>query len=539
VNGLHERVAGLSHRKRRLLERIAAAQVPADHTRIPRRGPEEPVVLSFAQQRLWFLDEWHQGAAYVLSAALRVKGSLDVSALHRSLAAIVLRHEVLRMRFPSGDGKPSAVIAKTADIALPVIDLRDLGRARQRPMQRTLRAALSRRFALDAGPLFRAVLFRLGNRQHVLGLAMHHIVCDGWSIAVFTQELATLYAAFSSGQASPLRELPVQYADFARWQRQHMTGAILEGHLQYWRDQLGRDTRALELPVDRPYPAVRTLHGARHTFEIPQTLAIRVKASSEAQGVTPFMLLATGLMILLHRCTGALDVRVGCPVANRNRTELEPLIGCFVNTLVLRVLIRPDASLRELVQAVRTCAIGAYAHQDLPFETLVEELRPQRLLDHTPLFEVLFTFHASGATLELKGLQLEPVEIENRTARFDLALSISDRGSTFEGQFEYASDVWTGRTVGRLARQFGQVVAAVAEGGRLRVGEVRLLTAGEEAELRRAGTGAVVAESAGDVVAWVAAAAGRRRDAVAVEESGGGQLTYGAVVAAAAGLAAR
>ena len=352
----------------------------------------ERIPLSFAQQRLWFLDQYEPNSSvYNIPSALRLKGSLDIAALEQSLNEIVRRHESLRTTFAAVDGEPLQLIAPALRMSVPITDLTHHSASdREHEAQRLATEQAREPFDLSQGPLLRVLLLCLGQDDHVLVLSMHHIVSDGWSRGVFYHELSMLYQAYTQGNPSPLSELPIQYADFAVWQRQWLQGEVLEDQLSYWKKQLAGAPALLQLPTDRPRPAVQSYRGAVQSIELSQELTQGLQALSARQGVTLFMTLLAVFQTLLYRYTGQNDIVVGSPIANRNRAEIEGLIGFFVNTLVLRTDLSGNPTFKELLTRVRETALGAYTHQDLPFEKLVEELHPQRSLSRSPLVQVLF-----------------------------------------------------------------------------------------------------------------------------------------------------
>ncbi|MFL6335719.1 MAG: condensation domain-containing protein, partial [Pyrinomonadaceae bacterium] len=377
---LNERVAALSPEKRALLERrLQAKRSSGPPDRIPRREPGDyPLPLSFAQQRLWFLEQLEPGHSfYNLPLPLRLMAPVSVPLLEKCLNEIVSRHESLRTTFDRREGRPVQVVAPVAPLSLSVIDLRDVP-ADEREAEAVRRVILESNtpFDLACGPLLRATLMQLGASDYLLLLSMHHIVSDGWSMGVLYRELSALYVAYSAGRRSPLAELPVQYPDFALWQRERLSGGVLEPLLSYWKERLAGMPAVLELPTDHVRPPVQVFNGASYSLTLPASLTERVKAVARQAEATLFMTLLAAFKALLSRYSGEEDVTVGTPVAGRTRVELEPLIGFFVNTLVLRTDVSGDPSFRELVGRVREVTLGAYAHQEVPFERLVEELRP-------------------------------------------------------------------------------------------------------------------------------------------------------------------
>jgi amino acid adenylation domain-containing protein len=435
------------------------------------RGPEDSPPLSFAQERLWFLHQFGgDGSVYNIPEAWRLSGRLDVQALERSFNEVVQRHEVLRTTYPIESGRVLQSIAPALHLDLAMADLRALSPEIQAAETRRLtsrEAALP--FDLARGPLIRTTLLRLAPEEHVLLLTQHHIVSDGWSMGVFVRELAALYRAFCLGEPSPLAPLALQYADFARWQRGWLRGEALARQLAHWRRRLDGAPALLELPTDRPRPSVQTFRGADRTLEIPAGLARGLEDLSRQHGVSLFMTLLAAFQILLSRYAGREDVVVGTPIANRNRLETEGLVGFFVNTLVLRVDLAGDPDLPGLLLRTRDACLDAYAFQDVPFEKLVEELRPERDLSHAPLFQVLFALHnALPMDLELPGLTLSRLEPEGKIAKFDLALHVQplrDGGLSCLARFN--RDLFDGATMDRLLRHFRNLLRAASPEARI------------------------------------------------------------------------
>jgi hypothetical protein len=427
-------------------------------------GRDGDLPLSFAQQRLWFLDQLMPGNPfYNIPSALRIQGHLDLRAAYLAMREIVSRHETLRTTFPARDGRATQVIARELPLTMALVDLESLPEeAREIEMRRLAELESQRPFDLSRGPLVRARLLRLGVREHVLLWTMHHIVTDGWSTEVLVREWSALYAAFSTGKPSPLPRLPVQYADFASWQHRWLRGEVLDEQLTYWKRQLA-DLRPLALKSDRPRPPVPTYRGANHGFEIPRALVAALKALSEREGATMFMTLLAAFQTLLSCETGSTDIAVGCPVANRGRREIEGLIGFFLNTLVLRTDMSRDPGFREILARVRESALAAYDHQDLPFEKLVDEVAPTRDLNRSPLFSTWFTLQdAEAVAIEIPGATVRPVPMENGIARFDLSLLLWQTSSELGGVFEYSTDLFDPSSIAREAEHFENLLAAVA-----------------------------------------------------------------------------
>jgi len=421
---------------------------------IPRDGD---LPLSFGQQRLWFLNQLQGGhPAYNYPTALRLLGGLDPKALERSLTEIVNRHESLRTTFPSTDGRPRQVIAPSQPSPFRVVDLQSVPHSEREARALDLAREEARHaFDLDRGPLFRTTLFQLGDSDHILLLLTHHIVSDGWSDGVLYREMAALYAAFVEGKPSPLPPLPIQYADFAVWQRRWLQGEVLDTQLSYWKRQLAGALPILELPSDRPRPAVQSFRGAKHPVVIGRSLTEAARALSHREGVTLFMTLLSVFQTLLFRYTGQGDLSVGSGIANRNRPEIEGLIGFFVNTLVLRTDLSDDPSFRELLGRVRQVALEAYAHQDLPFEKLVEELKPERDLSYNPLFQVNFGLQSDRTPeTQVAGLTLRRREIDTGTAMFDMHFFLEETRDGLVGWIEYATDLFDDSTIARMVGHY-------------------------------------------------------------------------------------
>jgi len=453
------------------------------------RPDRSDLPLSFAQQRLWLLDRLEPGSTvYNLPLAYRVDGPLDVASLERALDEVLRRHEVLRTTFAEESGEPRLVVAPPRPFSLPRIDLSGLP-APAAEAGRLSREEAERAFDLAAGPVFRATLLVTGDREekeHRLLLTMHHIATDGWSIDVLLGELRDLYQAFAAGLPSPLPELPIQYADFAAWQRRWLAGPVLEAQLAYWRRQLAGAPEALDLPTDRPRPAAETSRGSHFSTPLPPGLASRVRALSRSRGATLFMTLFAAFATQLHRYTGAADLLLGSPVANRNRQEVEDLLGFFVNTLVLRADLAGDPGFATLLARVREMALAAYAHQDLPFERLVEELQPQRSLARSPLFQVAFTLGVEEAVGELvPGLPLSRLPVESNTSRYDLTLALDVRGGELFATFEYRTDLFDHATVMRWAGHFAHLLGSVAADPDVPLSKIDLLPAAERHQLAR------------------------------------------------------
>ncbi|MEU8925669.1 amino acid adenylation domain-containing protein [Kitasatospora sp. NPDC048545] len=449
---------------------------------VPRNGP---LRASFAQERLWLLDQLvPDSAEYVVLRMLRLTGALDADALERALAELVARHEVLRTRFEAEDGVPVQVIERSAAPAMPLTDLSGLPVERaEAEVSAAIAAESAEPFDLGVAPLLRARLLRVRADEHVLVLAVHHIAVDAWAMGLLNRELAVLYAAFRRGQPSPLEAPAIQYADFAACQRDWLRGEVLDGQLDYWRRQLSGLT-PLELPTDRPRPEVRSGCGASHGFTLTAELTAALNALSRREGATPFMTLLAAFQALLSGYAGQDDIAVGTPIANRHRADTEGLVGFFVNTLVLRADLAGNPSFTGLLAQVRDTALGAYAHQDLPFERLVEELRPDRDLGRNPLFQVLFTFQNTPRTpLTLDGVTVAPEEWEQQVAKFDLTLSVHEADGRLDCAIEYSTDLFEPGTIARMAGHFGTLLARVAADPDRPLSELSVLTGPERRQL--------------------------------------------------------
>ncbi len=513
-----------------LAELITAERVVRGRCAAPaigRRG-QERAPLSYAQQRLWFLDQFEpQSAFYNVPVALYLRGALRRSVLGQSVSEIARRHEVLRTSFPSVAGQPMQVIAPAAPVPLPLIDLQGLSKGSRDELGRGLAAAeAARPFALGAGPVWRVALLRLSAEEHLLLVTMHHIITDGWSRGVLIRELTALYEAYSREAESGLAECPIQYADFAMWQREWLQGEVLERQLRYWEEQL-RGAATLELPTDYGRPAVQSYGGAQGRVRLSAELTRGLGELSRHEGVTLFMTLLSGWQTLLGRYSGQWDLSVGTPIANRTRGEVEGLIGFFVNTLVLRTRLRAAGSFVEQLQQVREVCLGAYAHQDVPFEMVVEQLQPARDLSRSPLFQVVFVLqNAPQGEIELEGVKLEPLGGAPHTIKFDLTLTAMETEGGLVAWCDYNRELFAAETIARMLAHWRVLLAgAVADPGQA-LWELPLLTAAEREQLRAWNETTVVYPREGTIGAVFAEQAARRAAAVAVEAEGG-RLSYG------------
>ncbi|HEU4964584.1 MAG TPA: amino acid adenylation domain-containing protein [Bacilli bacterium] len=454
-------VAGLTEQIEKL-QNTSANEQPLQ--RVARS--EGGLPLSFGQQRLWFLQELHpDNQSYHIPVPIRLRGQLDTQALEQSLQAIIRRHETLRTVFSEREGTVHQVITEPQDAPLPLVDLTATpANEQEAAMNRLFQAEFAQGFDLRQGPLFRAKLLRFSDEEHVLLLLMHHIVSDGWSMGVLLGELASLYDANTGGQPANLPDLAVQYADFAQWQRNWLQGDVLDEQLSYWTQQLGGTLPVLQLPTDRPKPSTPSSRGAIYKEALPQHLFEQLQALSRREGVTLFMTLLAAYQTLLHRYSGQDDLVIGSPIAGRNRSEVEGLIGFFVNTLVLRTDLSGAPTFRDLLTRVREVAVGAYAHQDLPFERLVEALQPDRELTASPLFQVTFAVNnAPTATQTASGLTLQPFEYDQGTAKFDLSLSFEEEAGELVARWEYSTELFDRQTIERMMGHLTNLIAGAVD----------------------------------------------------------------------------
>ncbi|MCW5312699.1 amino acid adenylation domain-containing protein [Nostoc sp. KVJ3] len=447
---------------------------------------EGELPLSFAQQRLWFLNQMEPGNPfYNISRSVLLKGSLNVAALEQSINEIVRRHEVLRTSFTDVDGQPVQKIASALNIKLPIIDLGELSQEEREVEVRRLASSQARQsFDLTQDALLRTSLLRLEEEEHILVFTIHHIVADGWSAGVIVREVAALYKSFSGDKPSSLPNLTIQYADFAIWQRQWLQTEIQLSQMAYWKQQLGGNLPILQLPTDRPRPAIQTFRGRKQSWQISKVLTEALKSFSRREAVTLFMTLLAAFKTLLYRYTNQADILIGSPIANRNRSEIEPLIGFFVNTLVLRTDLSENPSFKELLRRVREVTLDAYAHQDLPFEQLVEELQPQRNLSHTPLFQVMLILqNAPMEVLKLPGVILSPMEVETETAMFDITVFLTETEQGLMSVFEYNSDLFDAATINRMQGHFQILLEGIVANPDRCLSDLPILTATEQQQL--------------------------------------------------------
>lgn len=541
MSSLSERLAALSPQQLALLQqRLNGGQAAGPDAQagagpaIPRRPRDasgNAWELSFAQQRMWFNHQWDPASPlYTEAVALRITGPLELAPFGRAFDELLRRHESLRTTFGDAGGRLVQLVAPPMPVGLELLDLREQApRQREDEVQRHIAAATRRIFDLERGPLFRAVLLRLHESEHVLIFSVHHIVFDGWSVGVLFRELFMLAGAYSSGDAIALPEPPIGYVDYALWQREQLEGQALGKQLEYWKQALSGELPLLDLPSDRARPAIRSARGARHVVTLPRPLTEALEALSRRQGTTMFMTLLAAFNVLLHRYTGLDDIVVGAPNTNRGHRDLEGLIGLFVNTFVLRTDLRPAAgsalSFNELLARVRDVTLEAQANRDLPFEKLVEELQPERDLSRTPLFQVMFDYQRVPIPPQAAGLSIAFLPVDNTTAKFDLGLSLKQTDGGLVGEWDYSVDLFDAATIERMERHFETLLAAIVSDPEQHIGELPLL---DDAERRRllVELNATASDVAGDCIHTLfAAQAARTPDAPAVL-SDAGRLTF-------------
>jgi amino acid adenylation domain-containing protein/thioester reductase-like protein len=488
MSNLLQKIAELSPEKRALLlQKLNQQKGKVSQTKIqPQSRDTQNFPLSYAQQRLWFFSQLEpQSSAYNIPAAIRLTGRLNIAALESSINEIVRRHEILRTTFTVVDGETVQVINAAAKLQLKIIDLQTIPKIeRETEALRLAMQDAQTPFNLEQDSLLRVSLLHLGETDHVILFTMHHIVSDGWSTGILIRELTALYTAYDSFQPCNLPELPIQYVDFAVWQRQWLQAEVLNQQLNYWKQQLGGELPVLELPTDRPRPAIQTNNGATQSFTLSPSVTAALKNLSQQEGVTLFMTLLAAFKVLLHRYTQQDDILVGTPIANRNRSEIEGLIGFFVNTLVLRSNLQRNPTFKQLLTQVREVTLGAYAHQDLPFEQLVEELQPERDLSHSSLFQVMFILqNAPTETLYLPDLTLNPLKVESKTANFDLTLSMVETETGLKGGIEYNTDLFDADRISRMIGHFQTLLAGIVVHPDQHLSDLPLLTATEHQQI--------------------------------------------------------
>ncbi|SBT46096.1 non-ribosomal peptide synthetase [Micromonospora narathiwatensis] len=535
MTDLDARLASLSPEKRALFEKMLRERGQARPTRAENVFP-----ISVMQQGIWFLEQLRPGnPAYLIPAAVRIRGPLDTGLLRQAVNGVVQRHESLRTTFELRDGRPVQVVRAGLDLPLPETDLSGTAPYGDELEERIL-AELREPFDITTGPLLRLALLRLGPDDCVLGVAMHHLISDGWSVGVLLGELSTRYAALVAGARPALPELAVQYGDYAAWQQDWLRREDLSADLAYWREHLTGAPAVLDLPTDRPRPAVQGFRGASHPFELPEPVLTALGALGKRHGATPYMALLAAFGVLLHRYSGQDDVVVGVPLANRDRAEVEPLIGFFVNTLPVRADLAGNPTFAEVLGRVRDACLGCYAHQRVPFEKVVEELKPARDLSRPPIFQVGLSYQSDPLpTLALAGVEFERLPLRAQGARFDLELQFFNDAGGLSGWFEYDRDLFEAGTMARLAGHFRRVIELVVERPETPVDELPLLDADE----RRA----VLALSRGEARQWPDAgwvheqivARARRTPELPALRFADRTVSYGELVRLANGLARR
>ena len=514
------------------LGRLIEKELSGGHRRLPppiaRAKREGGLPLSFAQQRLWFLDLYEPANPfYNIPVAVRLSGRLDIDALHRSLLMVEQRHEALRTVFINDDGRPLQLIRPPRAALLEIRDLSSLTESlREAEAERIAAEEAAQGFDLREGPLVRYQLIKLGPAEHLMLMTMHHIISDGWSMGVLVREVAAMYEAYARGVEPELEEPEIQYADYAVWQREWLRGEVLEEELSYWQRQLEGAPAVLELPTDRPRPAAQSYRGASEAIELGAETSERLRTLSRREGATMFMSLLAAFDVLLYRYSGQDDLVVGTPIANRHRREIEGLIGFFVNTLAMRTEVR--GSYREVLRRVRETALGAYAHQDLPFEMLVEKLQPERSLSYSPLFQVMFVLqNAPGATVDLQELKLEFKEGETHSSEFDLTMVLAETEESIAGAIEYNTDLFDAETIRRMIRHFRRLIDSITREPEQQADRLQLMSETEEREIIEVWneTAAEYEREAG-IIELFEREVEERRDAVAVEH-GAERVSYG------------
>jgi len=488
MSDITDRLAGLSPEKRALLTmRLKKKRAgSADKQAITRRADGDSYPISFAQQRLWFLDQFEPNSSfYNVPTAIRLTGPLEVDALEQSLNEVISRHEVLRATFSTENGSPVQIIHPEMILKLPVADLRHLPETeREAEVLRLATMEAQRPFDLGRGPLVRSGLLWIDEEEYIVLLTIHHIAFDGWSTGVLVQEVAALYEAITHRLPPPLADLPIQYADYSSWQRLSLQGEVLDAQLSYWKDRLGDRPSILELPTDRPHPPVQTYRGAYYKFEISRDLTNRLKSLSRQEDVTLYITLLAAFQTLLYRYTGQTDICVGSPIANRNRREIEGLIGLFTNMLVMRSDLSGDPDFRKLLHKVREVALGAQAHQEIPFEMLVDELQVERNMSHSPLFQVALVYqNAPMGDLKLGDMTMSIIETDVGTVKLDLSLVIEEGENTLTGTFRYNTDLFDRTTIVRMLEHLHSLMEAIVTDPDQRISELPLMRDTEKERL--------------------------------------------------------
>ena len=489
IDNRSERLRNLSPAKRMLLlKALQNEAVRAEESRtIPGRPEDGPARLSFAQRRLFFIDQLYpDNPAYNMPAAVRLRGPLQVSVLERSFNEEVRRHEILRTTFVIANGEPVQVISPATPVQLPLVDLSEIAGSELESTARELAKREGQRpFDLAQGPLVRMTVLRLSDSDHIAVLTMHHITSDAWSIDIFLRELSILYENFSMEHPSPLPELSIHYADYAHWQTQQFQETRLDQQLEYWKKQLSGATAIPELPTDLARPIMQTYHGSQHYLFFDKGLLERLEGLSRRTNVTLFMLLLAVFKVLLYCFTGHPDVVVGSPVDNRQRIELEGLIGFFLNTLVLRTDLSGNPQFEELLARVREVVLGAHAHQELPFEMLVKSLQPERDLGRPLLFQVWFLYEiAPASTARSASIEMSGFQVDYGFSHYDLRLNLIETPEGISGAFEYNTDLFLATTIKRLALQFESLLGLIAEHPEMKLDELSVALSEDERQRR-------------------------------------------------------
>jgi amino acid adenylation domain-containing protein len=446
---------------------------------IPRNGH---LPLSFAQERLWFLDQLEgNNSIYNIPGILKITGNLKIDTLEKSLQEIVNRHEVLRTNFQAVNGQPIQVINFENTFQLKIEDWTNIN---QEDIKKAIQKEIETPFNLATDNLLRVIIAQIKTDEFLLIVTMHHIISDGWSLGIFIQELSTIYQNYLQGKSSALPDLTIQYADFANWQKQWLTGEILEKQIKYWQEQLKAAPSLLQLPTDKPRPSIMTFNGKSHNVKINPEITQELQNLSKKIGTTLFMTLLAIFATLLYRYSHQQDILIGSPIANRNRSEIEPLIGCFINTLVLRTKFTENLNFPELLNQVKETTLAAYDHQDVPFEQIVEAIKPERSLSHAPLFQVLFILqNAPMEKLELPGVNIEILPSDTSTAKFDLTLSMMEKDQALTCTWDYNSDLFDDRTIIAMAEHFQNILTAVTTNPNQNINQIPLLTEREKHQL--------------------------------------------------------
>ena len=486
MSKLTEQIADLSPQQRDVLALLLARKKREGSYITPVSRTADTFPLSFAQERLWFLSQLQQDSAvYNVSGGVRMAGPLSVTALERALNEVVRRHESLRTIIREIESGPVQIITSPQVFHMPKFDLRKVPESRREAEAQLLLAnEAGKPFNVDGGPLFRATLLLLSAEEHILLLTMHHIISDGWSIGILVRELIELYEAFIDNRPSTLPDLPVQYIDFAVWHREWLQGEVLDKSIAYWKEKLAGVPSLLELPTDRPRPPSQSFSGKRHLLAISKELTESLKALAEQHNATLFMILLAAFKVFLFRHARQDDIVVGVPIAGRNRPELENVIGLFINMLAMRTDLSGNPTFRELLVRVREAAVGAYEHQDLPFEKLVEVMQPERDTSYSPLFQVMFHLgNLEMPSYNLPGLTLTPLEAETGTSKFDLTLDLTESAAGLKGFFDYSTDLFDPVTIQRLSERFQILLQAVVADPETRIASLPLLSEAEENQL--------------------------------------------------------